>query len=100
MASSIAKPFIEELKKGVSRLNRQPTLVGFLANSDPAAKEYAIFTGKTSESIGFKYELREVDKEDLEEAIVKANNDDAVDGIMIYFPVFGGGQDQYIQQVL
>jgi len=36
--------------------------------------------------------LREVDKEDLEEAILGANDDDSVDGIIVYFPVFGGGQ--------
>lgn len=38
---------------------------------------------------GFEYELRECDKEDLEEKIIEANNDDKVDGIMVYFPVFG-----------
>lgn len=75
-------------------------LVGFLANADPAARMYAEWTAKTAESIGFTYELREVDKEELEEALISANEDDDVDGIMVYFPVFGGGQDQYLQQVL
>ena len=41
---------------------------------------------------GFEFQLREVDKEDLEEAILSANDDDKVDGIIVYFPVFGGGQ--------
>lgn len=100
LASTIAKPFVEELKRGVAALNRRPLLVGFLANTDPAAKMYAEWTGKTSEDIGFKYELRVVDKEDLEEAVIDANKDDSVDGIMIYFPVFGNRQDQYIQQVV
>lgn len=100
MATSIAKPFVEELTAGVNRLEKKPTLVGFLANTDPAAKMYAQWTGKTCESIGFNYELREVDKENLEEAIWDANEDDKVDGIMVYFPVFGNRQDQYLQQVL
>lgn len=100
MATSIAKPFVEELTAGVNRLEKKPTLVGFLANTDPAAKMYAQWTGKTCESIGFNYELREVDKENLEEAIWDANEDDNVDGIMVYFPVFGNRQDQYLQQVL
>lgn len=100
MAGTVAKPFIEEIKAGVAALNRAPVLVGFLANADPAARMYADWTAKTAESIGFKYELREVDKEELEEAIINANEDDAVDGIMVYFPVFGGGQDQYLQQVM
>lgn len=100
LAATVAKPFVEEIKTGVQALDRTPVLVGFLANSDPAARMYADWTAKTAESAGFIYELREVDKEELEEAIIAANEDDAVDGIMVYFPVFGGGQDQYLQQVL
>lgn len=100
LASSIAKPFTEEIAKGVERLGRKPLLVAFLANDDPHARMYAEWTGKTSEELGFKYELRVMDKEELEEAVIEANNDDKVDGIMIYFPVFNNRQDQYLQQVL
>lgn len=100
VASSIAKIYTDEITKKVASLDRAPKLVGFLANSDPAAKMYAKWTGKTSEQLGFKYELREVEKEDLEEAIIEANSDNQVDGIMVYFPVFGNGQDQYLQQVV
>ncbi|ANB13393.1 methylenetetrahydrofolate dehydrogenase (NAD(+)) [Sugiyamaella lignohabitans] len=100
LASTVAKPFIEELRQGLEKLDRKPKLVGFLANSDPAAVKYADWTKKTSEEIGFEYELRTLDKEDLEEGILQANEDDLVDGIMVYFPVFGNRQDQYLQQVL
>jgi methylenetetrahydrofolate dehydrogenase (NAD+) len=100
LATTVAKPFVDELMAGVKALNRSPKLVGFLANTDPAAKMYAEWTGKTCQGIGFDYDLREVDKEELEEAIVQANEDDNVDGIMIYFPVFGNRQDQYLQQVV
>lgn len=58
------------------------------------------WTNKTCTEIGFQYELREVPKDDLEDAIVEANNDPSVNGIMIYFPVFNDGQDQYLQQVV
>jgi methylenetetrahydrofolate dehydrogenase (NAD+) len=33
-----------------------------------------------------------VDKQDLEEKITEANEDRAVNGIMVYYPVFGGKQ--------
>lgn len=99
-ATRVAKPFIEEITNGVKELPRKPKLVGFLANSDPAAKMYADWSGKTSEGIGFEYEMRNVDKEELEDAVMAANEDDDVDGIMIYFPVFGNRQDQYLQQVV
>lgn len=100
LASNIAKGFISEVEEGVKQLGRSPKLVGFLANDDPAAQMYADWTGKTSKSLGFDYELRVVNKDDLEEAIIDANGDDKVDGIMVYFPVFGNRQDQYLQQVV
>jgi len=59
---------------------------------------YAEFTKKTSLECGFRFEIRHVNKEDLEDAIIQANEDREVDGIMVYFPVFGDRQDQYLQQ--
>ncbi|KAK9454187.1 hypothetical protein V1511DRAFT_502981 [Dipodascopsis uninucleata] len=100
LASSVAKVYTEEIRKGIAELGRRPKLVGFLANKDPAAKMYATWTGKTCEETGITFELREVDKEDLEDHIFQANGDNDVDGIMIYFPVFGNRQDQYLQQVV
>lgn len=98
LSSRIAEPFVKELKEGLEQLGRTPLLVGFLANQDPAARMYAEWTGKTCKDLGFGYELREVDKSQLEESILTANADDEVDGILVYFPVFGPVQDRYIQQ--
>ena len=92
LAQTIAKKFIDEISGQVAKLSVAPKLVGFLANDDPAAKMYADFTKKTSLECGFRFETREVKKEDLEEAIMEANADKDVDGIMVYFPVFGDRQ--------
>lgn len=92
LAATIARKFIDEIKEQVSQLEEAPRLVGFLANADPAAAMYADFTKKTSLDCGFRFELRQVDKEDLEDAIMEANADNKVDGIMVYFPVFGDRQ--------
>lgn len=48
---------------------------------------------------GFRFELREVEREDLESQILAANQDDAVDGIIVYYPIFNNRQDQYLQQI-
>ncbi|CCC66893.1 hypothetical protein NCAS_0A03350 [Naumovozyma castellii] len=103
LASTISKPYTEEIEKKVEQLRpirpQGPLLVGFLANEDPAAKMYATWTQRTCESLGIRYELRELEDRDfLEEAILQANRDDSIDGIMIYFPVFNNAQDQYLQQ--
>ncbi|CAH02942.1 methylenetetrahydrofolate dehydrogenase (NAD(+)) [Kluyveromyces lactis] len=105
LASSISKTYVQEITGKVESLRNirpdGPLLVGFLANNDPAAEMYASWTQKTCESMGFRYELRRIEDRDfLEEAIIDANQDDSVDGIMIYFPVFGNAQDQYLQQVV
>ncbi|ODV83834.1 hypothetical protein CANARDRAFT_29573 [[Candida] arabinofermentans NRRL YB-2248] len=98
LASTIAKRFTDEIQLATSKLPKPPKLVGLLANGDPAAKSYADYTGKTSKSLGFDYELRQVDKEALEEEIYKCNEDDSVNGMIVYFPVYGDHQDQYLQQ--
>lgn len=100
LASTIAKPYIEEITSQVKQLSLTPRLVGLLANNDPAAEMYANWTSKTCESLGFQYDLIKVDKNDLESALVRANKDDDIHGIMVYFPVFGNNQDQYLQQLI
>lgn len=49
---------------------------------------------------GFRYSRRDVPKEDIEEAILAANADDDVDGIIVYYPIFNNRQDQYLQQIV
>lgn len=49
---------------------------------------------------GIKFELREVDREGLESRIITANEDDRVNGIIVYYPIFGNRQDQYLQQII
>lgn len=100
LASTIAKQYTEEIVSQVAQLGFRPKLVGFLANDDPAAQMYANWTGKTCELLGFTYELVQVNKNELESALIAANNNDDVHGIMVYFPVFGDNQDQYLQQLI
>jgi methylenetetrahydrofolate dehydrogenase (NAD+) len=69
--------------------------VGFLANEDPAAIKYAEWTAKSCAETGVEFELRKVDKQDLEQKIDEANEETAVNGIMVYYPVFGGKQVKY-----
>jgi methylenetetrahydrofolate dehydrogenase (NAD+) len=51
-------------------------------------------------SSGFGYTLREVDKDLVEETLIAANADQATDGIIVYYPIFGNRQDQYLQQIV
>lgn len=49
LAGTVANKLMLEVKGSLATLGRKPLLVGFLANTDPAAKMYADWTGKTCE---------------------------------------------------
>ncbi|KAL8795562.1 MAG: hypothetical protein Q9195_001983 [Heterodermia aff. obscurata] len=99
LAGTVAKSLLSEVSSGLSKLQHAPHLVGFLANTDPAARMYADWTSRTCTENGCRFSLRELDREELESAILAANADDAVDGIIVYYPIFNNRQDQYLQQI-
>ncbi|KAF1986115.1 methylenetetrahydrofolate dehydrogenase [Aulographum hederae CBS 113979] len=100
LANTIAKKLLSEVQEGLSKLQGPPLLVGFLASSDPAARVYADWTGKTCRENGFAFELREVPKDAMEDALLAANADPSVHGIIVYYPIFSSRQDQYLQQIV
>ncbi|KAK1758221.1 hypothetical protein QBC47DRAFT_339025 [Echria macrotheca] len=108
MADKIAQPLLGEVLSMLAKAKSarpaewKPTLAAFLANDDPAAVQYAEWSKKTCEDHGFGFDLRRVDKEALEEAIVSANGDGAVDGIIVYYPIWTNNpqQDRYIQETV
>jgi methylenetetrahydrofolate dehydrogenase (NAD+) len=73
-----------------------PLLVGLLANHDPAAKQYAEWTGKACRADGIRYELRTIDDPiHVESALQIANDDPKVHGIIVYYPIFGQEKESY-----
>ncbi|THV08222.1 NAD-P-binding protein [Dendrothele bispora CBS 962.96] len=113
-ADPIAAIFQDEVKttlasRGSSSL--RPRLVGILSTSSEPSKMYAEFTRKQCEALGVDFVLKKTgaaleggkgfaEGEGVEEAIMEANEDPSVDGIMVYFPIFGPRQDQYLQQLV
>jgi methylenetetrahydrofolate dehydrogenase (NAD+) len=49
---------------------------------------------------GFNFTMRTLDREAVEEALIAANDDDSIDGIIVYYPIFGARQDAYLQQIV
>lgn len=105
----VAKPFRDEIKEKVERLKKSgieaPLLVGLLANTDPAARKYAEWTGRACRNDGLRYEVRTIsDPLDVERALNDANDDPRVHGIIVYYPIFGmeesfsgASQDDYLR---
>ncbi|WVN91105.1 uncharacterized protein L203_106354 [Cryptococcus depauperatus CBS 7841] len=113
-ASKVATPFKSELLSALASprfASRPPHLVAILATKKDDAKTYAEFTRKACATVGINYELRLVGEAregldgegvgiEVEEAILEANEDQYVDGILVYYPIYGGRQDQYLQSVV
>jgi hypothetical protein len=118
-ADTIAEPFLAEVKANLAAVlsasssRGPPKLVGILATASAApSRSYAEFTRKQCTALSIAFELREVDQDDgVEEAIIEANADSSVDGIMVrlslsrssisshktllpqvYYPIFGKEQ--------
>lgn len=92
LADPIAAVFREEVKTTLSQLPRPPRVVGILSTSSSPSKYYAEFTKKQCEALGVEFVLKTTgaaesadlaEGEGVEEAIIEANDDDAVDGIMV-----------------
>ena len=47
LAGTVAKTLLAEIHDGLSKLDKPPHLVGFLANDDAGARMYADWTAKT-----------------------------------------------------
>lgn len=94
-ADSIATPFHSEVQTAIASRPRKPRLVGILSTSSAPSRSYAAFTKKQCEALGLEFVLREVgaavsggdagrgEGEGVEEAIIEANGDEGVDGIMV-----------------
>ncbi|KAK4055091.1 Methylenetetrahydrofolate dehydrogenase [NAD(+)] [Microbotryomycetes sp. JL201] len=110
---SVAKPFRAVIVAATSQAAVKPKLVGLLANSSAPSRAYAQWTAKACQAVGIEYELREIGQQqqnedqretaehaEVEQAILEANDDDSVHGIMVYYPIFGPRQDSYLQQAV
>ncbi|KAI0797018.1 NAD-P-binding protein [Abortiporus biennis] len=108
-ADPIAAAFREEIKASLAQSPRPPKLVGILSTASAPSKFYAEFTKKQCDDLGVEFVLKKTgsaidsqlaDGDGVEEAIIEANEDDSVDGIMVYYPIFGAQQDHYLQQIV
>lgn len=91
-ADVIADTFRDETVQALKSLQKPPKLVGILATSTAPSRFYAEFTRKQCENLGFEFVLKEIgaalspengEGDGVEEAIMEANEDDSVDGIMV-----------------
>ena len=98
-ADTIADTFKSEVHAEVLKHTRPLKLVGILATRSGPSKSYAEFTGRQCAALGVEFVLKKVgsaareegdvegegegDGDGVEEAIIEANEDEGVDGVMV-----------------
>ena len=60
-----------------------------MASPPSRSHQYAEWTGLACKQDGIRYVLEEVEPHQLEQRLEEANQDPAIHGILIYYPVFG-----------
>lgn len=98
--STIAAPFLEQLRADVQALNASIRLVGLLGTDDRASQVYSQYAAQGCESVGITYEQRRLDAEDISRELFLLNDDPAVHGVMVFYPIFGGARDRSLQNEL
>ena len=99
----VAERFREEIRAQLAQLAATKTplrLVGILAGDHGPSGTYALYAQRACTDLGIEFELRRQPRLAAEAAIRRANADDSVHGIMIYYPIFGTEHDAYLRDLV
>jgi methylenetetrahydrofolate dehydrogenase (NADP+)/methenyltetrahydrofolate cyclohydrolase len=95
--SQVAEAFRAELRARVAAIETPLKLVGLLATDFGPSATYASYTEKACVDTGVAFELRRVQRLEMEREIEAVNQDPMAHGIMIYYPIFGVELDNYLK---
>ncbi len=98
--AATAATFREEIARQVRQLPEPVTIAGFLSGEHGPSQTYAEFTRKGCDQVGIRFDLRRVPRLEMEEAVRRANEDPAVHGVFLYYPIFGTEQDHYLRDLV
>lgn len=98
--SKVAQELRESVKNTLATECLKLKIVGFLVGDNPASITYANYTKDACIAVGIEFDLIKLNRIDLENEIVKANDDDDVHGIFIYYPIFNNEQDTYLKNLV
>lgn len=96
----VARSYVEDIKQEVAGIPGRVRVVGFIASDDTPSRSYARATRNKFSEVGIDYDLRSIERLELEQTILDANADPDVHGIFIYFPIFHNQQDSYLRNLV
>jgi len=98
--SQVAADFRDHIRREIETLGVKLHLAGLLATDYGPSQTYADYTRKGCEDVGISFELRKAPRTEMEDIISAVNDDPSVHGVMVYYPVFGIEQDNYIKDLV
>ena len=88
---ALSKKILEEIKKEVPKLKKQPHLVVILVGDDAASRIYVNNKKKTAQTLGIKSTVIELPSDTEEDVVIehirRLNNDESVTGILVQMPL-------------
>jgi methylenetetrahydrofolate dehydrogenase (NADP+) / methenyltetrahydrofolate cyclohydrolase len=98
--SRAAATFRELIKSEIFENRLKIKIVGFLVSGDPASEVYADYTKVGCEDVGICFELVKTDRDSIKSLLNAANRDTSVQGIFVYYPIFGDERDREIRETV
>ncbi|BEI83723.1 hypothetical protein CcaverHIS002_0403270 [Cutaneotrichosporon cavernicola] len=101
-AAAINKPLKAAFSSAVAELESPLRIVGLLATPDSGCRMYADMTARACASSGVTFHLQHATHsfDAVAETIHALNNDDGVDGLIVYFPLFEPDQDAILRSLI
>lgn len=88
---ALSQKILEEIKKEVPKLKKQPHLAVILVGEDSASRIYVNNKKKTAQSLGIKSTVIELPSNTEEDVVIehiqRLNNDESVTGILVQMPL-------------
>jgi methylenetetrahydrofolate dehydrogenase (NAD+) len=100
-AAAVNKPLKAAFAASLAALDRPLRIVGLLATPDTGCRTYAEMTARACAASGVSFDLQEAEHSfaAVADAIRALNADPAVDGLIVYFPLFGA-QDAALRALI
>lgn len=100
----IAEEMLSDLKEKVALMKDKPGLALVLVGNDPASQIYVTNKKKKCDELGIyceRYNFEEnISEKELEELIIKLNNDKKIDGILVQLPLPKHINESIIEKIL
>ena len=98
--AQVAASYRASIRDDVSALGQPLVLAGLLSTDHGPSKTYAEYTQRACDDVGVRFDLRSVGKLEMEDAIIQANADRGVHGMIIYYPIFNTERDSYLRDLV